>query len=272
MGTQIIPQTARIGQSPAQSAHVQLNHNRITPTLLKIAAMLVAAPRYVGLMLFLSGFVFNGWFLNALHIAEGVAGLALATLEGFALAYILSRRQLGFSSGDKRAIVAVVGGLLVLLPLCATPYLVSLFDGTQVFATQQNDFALSLLKFCWVAGTASMPILIIIGVALVEKDPVDVQILNAERQALLQQTLARIEAETEQITLQYKLQGKQARTLHKAQEQHLEEEALQNVSKKFVCDTCGAAFETQKGLSGHTGHCKAKTNGKLTIKLAEVLK
>jgi hypothetical protein len=260
LGTQSIPKFPPI------------NNNRITPSLLKIAAMLVAAPRYVGLMLFLSGFVFNGWFLNALHIAEGVAGLALATLEGFALAYILSRRQLGFSRGDKTAIIAVVGGLLVLLPLCATPYLVNLFDGTKVFVAQQGDFVVSLLKFCWAAATASMPILIIIGVALVEKDPVDVSILNAERQALLQQTLARIEAETEQIVLSYKLTSKQARTDHKAKEQHIELEAQQNVNKTFLCDTCGAAFESQKGLAGHTGHCKVRANGKLTTELAGVMK
>jgi hypothetical protein len=229
--------------------------------LLKIAAMVVAAPRYVGLMLYLSGFVFTGWFLNALHIFEGVAGLSLAVLEGFALSYILSRRQLGFSRGDKAAITGVVAVLLVLLPVCATPYLVNLFDGTQVFVAQQNDFVVALLKFCWAAATASMPILIIIGVALVEKDPVDVQILNAERQALLQQTLARIEAETEQITLSYKLTSKQTRTQHKTQEQHLEQEALQNVNKNFLCTCCGAAFETQKGLAGHTSHCKAKANG-----------
>jgi hypothetical protein len=116
--------------------------------LLKIAAMLVAAPRYVGLMLYLSGFEFTGWFLTALHVAEGVAGLSLAVLEGFALAYILSRRQLGFSRADKTLVLSVVGLLLLLLPLCATPYLLYLFDGSRLFAPQQNGFVGPvLLKF-----------------------------------------------------------------------------------------------------------------------------
>lgn len=237
--------------------------------LLKIAAMLVAAPRYVGLMLFLSGFVFEGWLMPVLHIAEGVAGLSLAVLEGFALAYILSRRQLGFSTLDKILLLIVVAVLLILLPICATPYLLFLFDGSKVFVTQQNGFVAEVFKFIWTAATASMPILIIIGVALVEKDPVDVQILNAERQALLQQKLAEIEAETEQKVLQFKLQAQQARSNHKAKGQQLEKEAQQNINKTFICTSCGAAFENQKGLAGHTGKCKIRTNGK-HVELAEV--
>lgn len=240
------------------------------PTLLKIAAMLVAAPRYVGLMLFLSGFVFNGWLLDALHVAEGVAGLSLAILEGFALAYILSRRQLGFSKFDKGLLLAVVAILLVLLPLCATPYLLFLFDGSKLFAPEQTRFVVSLLKFCWAAATASMPILIVVGVALVEKDPVDVEILNAERQALLQQRLAEIEADTEQRVLHFRLLAQQARAGHKASQQRIEKDVEQNLSKDFVCLACGAAYETQKALSGHAGHCKARANGKVTLELSEV--
>jgi len=230
-------------------------------SLLKFFAMLVASPRYVGLMLFLSGFVFTGRWLTVLHVFEGVAGLSLAVLEGFALAYILSRRQLGFCRADKIALFVVVGLLLLLLPLCATPYLLFLFDGTQLFVAQQTGSVESLLKFCWVAGSVLMPILVIVGVALVEKDPVDVGILNAERQALLQQTLSRIEAETEQIVLQYKLLAQQARTEHRTKEQHIEKRAEQNINKDFVCDVCGAAFESTKALAGHTGHCRSRTNG-----------
>lgn len=242
------------------------------PAILKVAAMLVAAPRYVGLMLFLSGFVFNGWLLTALHIAEGVAGLSLAVLEGFALAYILSRRQLGFSRADKAMVLSVVAVLLVLLPLCATPYLLFLFDGSRLFAPQQNSFVVDVFKFCWAAATASMPILIIVGVALVEKDPVDVELLNAERQALLQQRLAEVEAETEQKVLHFRLLAQQARSNHKAKQQQIEKDAEQNLNKTFVCDYCNSAFETQRGLSGHIGHCKARTNGKHEVEHNEVTK
>ncbi len=242
------------------------------PSILKVAAMLVAAPRYVGLMLFLSGFVFDGWLLSALHVAEGVAGLSLAVLEGFALAYILSRRQMGFSSFDKTLMLIVVGVLLVLLPLCATPYLLFLFDGSRLFVAQQSSVVVDMFKFVWAAATASMPILIIIGAALVEKDPVDVQILNAERQALLQQRLAEMEAETEQRVLHFRLLAQQARAGHKAKQQQIEKEAEQNLSKAFVCEHCQAAFETQKGLSGHIGHCKGRANGKHEPEVSEVLR
>lgn len=239
------------------------SNNKISQAnLLKTSAMLVAIPRYVGLMLYLSGFVFTGWLLDALHIAEGVAGLSLAVLEGFALAYILSRRQLGFSKGDKIAVFVVVAVLLVLLPVCATPYLLYLFDGTQVFVAQQNGFVQSVFKFIWATATASMPILIIIGVALVEKDPTDVAILNAEREALKQQTLSRIEAETEQTLLQYELQAQQARAEHRAKKQQVKEQAEQDANKNYVCDYCGQGFESTRALAGHTGHCKARANGK----------
>lgn len=241
------------------------------PTLLKVAAMLVAAPRYIGLMLFLSGFVFNGWLLDALHISEGVAGLSLAILEGFALSFILSRRQLGFSRFDKGLLLTVVAILLVLLPLCATPYLLYLFDGSRLFVAQQNSVVVDVFKFCWAAATASMPILIIVGVALVEKDPVDVEILNAERQALLQQRLAEIEADTEQRVLHFRLLAQQARAGHKAKTQQIEKDVEQNLNKDFVCVYCGAAFEQQKGLSGHIGHCKARANGKQELEKEFVL-
>lgn len=240
-------------------------------TILKISAMFVAAPRYVGLMLFLSGFMFEGWFLSALHIAEGVAGLSLSVLEGFALAYILSRRQMGFSKADKAILMTVVAILLVLLPLCATPYLLYLFDGSKLFVAQQDNFVVDVLKFVWAAATASMPILIIVGVALVEKDPVDVQILNAERQALLEQRLAEVEAETEQKVLHFKLLAQQARAEHRTEKQQIEKQSEQNLSKAFVCDYCNSAFETQKGLAGHTSHCKGRVNGKVH-ELVEVLK
>jgi hypothetical protein len=227
-----------------------------TPKILKVAAMLVAAPRYVGLMLFLSGLVFNGWLITALHVAEGVAGLSLAVLEGFALSYILSRRQLGFSKLDKIAVYTVCSVLLVLLPLCATPYLLYLFDGSRLFAQEQVGFVQPLLKFAWAAATASMPILIIIGVALVEKDPVDVALLNAERKALLEQTLSRIEAETEQTTLHYQLEAQQARAEHRAKKQQTAAAVEQAVNKTFVCERCSAAFESSRALAGHLGHCK----------------
>lgn len=247
--------------------------NLTQANILKIAAMFVAAPRYIGLMLYLSGFVFAGWSLTLLHVAEGVAGLSLAVLEGFALAYILSRRQYNFSKLDKTLVLVVVGLLLLLLPLCATPYLLNLFDGTQLFVEQQNTFVKSLFKFVWAAGSVLMPVLVIIGVALVEKDPTDVKLHNAEREEILQQklaemraktqqTVAQIEAETEQTLLHYELLAQQARAEHRAKKQQVKEQAQQDVNKTFVCDYCGSAFESNKALAGHTGHCVARANGK----------
>ena len=277
MGTNIIsnshaPRNGRTLADVFVSAFIPTDDNKIpktfdlnTPKVLKTAAMIVAAPRYVGLMLFLSGFVFRGWLLDAMHIAEAAAGLSLAVLEGFALSYILSRRQLGFSKLDKFFVYIVVAVLLILLPLCATPYLWFLFDGTQLFVDQQNNFVAALFKFIWIAATASMPILIVIGVALVEKDPTDVAISLAEREAAKQQTIARIQAEaeqyvaevearTEQILLEHRLSAKQTKAEYRTKEQQVE----QNEQKVFVCEHCNSAFSSVKTLAGHTGHCKAR--------------
>ncbi len=254
---------------------------------LKTAAMFVAIPRYVGLFLFLSGFVFEGYVLTALHVMEGVAGLSLAVLEGFALSYILSRRQLGFSRTDKRMLLFVVVVLLVLLPVGVAPYLLFLFDGTNVFAQSVSAAAIVAQasapwgwKFVWAAAVASMNIWVIVGVSLVEKDPVDVQIMRAQREAELEQTLSRIraetqqavsriEAETEQTLLQYRLQAQQARAEHRAEKQHIETRAEQSMSNPFVCDRCGRGFESSKALAGHKGHCKAKAGGEQNGELAE---
>lgn len=236
-----------------------------TPKALKVAAMVTATPRYVGLMLYISGFVFSGWLLDAMHIAEAMAGLSLAVLEGFALSYILSRRQLGFAQMDKILVYVVVGILLILLPVCAGPYLWYLFNGSSIFASEQTSFVVALLKFIWIAATASMPVLIIIGVALVEKDPTDVAISLAEREAEKEKTLARIRAEaeqfvaetearTEQILLEHKLSAKQTKAEYKQKEQRVEQEE----QKDFACEYCGSAFSSIKALNGHLGHCKAK--------------
>lgn len=241
----------------------------ITPDKLKTAAMLVAAPRYVGLLLYLAGFTFSEQALSWLHVAEGVAGLSLAVLEGFALSFILSRRQLGFSTLDKWLLYFVVGLLLVLLPVCAAPYLLFLYDGSSLFADQLGNSVHPTFKFIWATATASMPILIVLGVALVEKDPVDVEILNAERQALLQQTLSRIEAETEQATLRYQLEAQQARAEHRTKRQQVEEKAERDTSKPYVCENCGSAFEKPQGLAGHKRSCKAKAKVEQGDKLSK---
>lgn len=188
-------------------------NEKLTPRILKTAAMIVATPRYIGLMLFISGFRFSGYYLSAMHILEGLAGLALAILEGFAVTYILSRRQLGFSKTDTWLIYIVSIVLLISLPLCAGPYMEYLFDGTLMF-----DDTNEIIKFLWIVATVSMPILIIAGVALVENDPIDVQIMKAERLAIKKKTIAQIQCEADEIALEYDLRKKAMRKDFKQQQ------------------------------------------------------
>jgi hypothetical protein len=35
----------------------------------------------------------------------------------------------------------------------------------------------------------------------------------------------------------------------------------QKVSKAYICEYCGDAFEKQRQLNGHLAHCKIRANG-----------
>lgn len=94
--------------------------------VLQAAAVAVAAPRYMGAFAYAIGIslpVAWGWFATV----EILSGLAMALLEGWAVAYI-SRRWQGIPRGTMRhTIVGVFQAvLLLMLPLTALPYLVGM--------------------------------------------------------------------------------------------------------------------------------------------------
>lgn len=211
-------------------------------TLLKIAAMLVAIPRYVGLMLFISGFQFAGSSLIALHVAEGVAGLALAVLEGFALAYILGIYPLLESKAQQRTVLGIVLTLLITLPLCAAPYMLKLFDGSDIFAEADS----TLLKFAWVTATLAMPMLIIAGVAVVEQHSSAVRLAKASHRADVKQQLQQIKAAPQQAQAAPQ------------QSEAAPQQAESAEPAEHICPNCGVSKPSGKSLAGHLAHCKAK--------------
>lgn len=94
--------------------------------VLQAAAVAVAAPRYMGAFAYAIGIslpVAWGWFATV----EILSGLAMALLEGWAVAYI-SRRWQTIPRGTMRhTIVGVFQAvLLLMLPLTALPYLVGM--------------------------------------------------------------------------------------------------------------------------------------------------
>lgn len=211
-------------------------------TMLKVAAMLVAIPRYVGLMLFITGFRFEGVPLVALHIAEGVAGLSLAVLEGFAIAYIFSKFPLIQSVAQKWLLSTLVSILLIMLPLCVAPYMLELYDGTKLFVELDS----LLLKFTWVTATVAMPMLIIAGVALVEQNSTDYKLLKQ---------LHKPHAATTTATKE------QAATTTTTTVATIAATNTQVEPSSFTC-ACGSSFSSKQALGGHVRTCKEAQNAK----------
>ena len=88
---------------------------------LQAAAVIVAAPRYMGAFAYALGIILPDawrWFAPV----EIWSGLAMAILEGWAIAYI--SRHWRIAQGNPRRVLLVMQiALLVLLPATATPYL-----------------------------------------------------------------------------------------------------------------------------------------------------
>lgn len=94
--------------------------------ILQAAAVAVAAPRYMGAFAYAIGINLVqswAWFSTV----EVLSGLAMALLEGWAVAFI-SRRWSSIPRGTQqhRIIAAIQAALLLMLPLTALPYLVGM--------------------------------------------------------------------------------------------------------------------------------------------------
>lgn len=247
--------------------HTRKGYKMNQATFLKIAAVTIAIPRYAGSFALSAGFVAQGQLHNSLGIAEVVAGTAMAVLEGFALAFILSKwRLLKVGSIAWWSLLLVCFALALSLPLIAVPYLFFMQNG---YVSVSQVFSYVWVQNAWNFIVASAPMLVVIGVGLAdvnelerEQKAIDFELETSKKKAGLKVELSKLELEVEQAQVLNELEKKRLRAQYKVDASKVEATTRQDTSKPFACPHCNEAYEKQSQLSGHLAHCKAKTNGK----------
>ena len=239
-------------------------------SLLKVAAVTIAIPRYAGAFALSAGFVATGQLHASLGIAEVIAGVSMAVLEGFALAFILSKwRLLKVSSIAWYALLIVSLLLALSLPLVAIPYLY--FMQTS-FTGVTELFNSVLLQNSWNFIVAFVPMLIVIGVGLAdvnelerEQQAVDFELEVSKKRATLEMELSKLRLEVEQAKTTTELEVRKLRAKYKVEVSNVEAKSQLDITLPFACEFCGEAYEQERQLRGHKAHCKARVNGKAEL-------
>lgn len=222
----------------------QTNDNKISQAqVLKIAAVSIAAPRYIGAFaasIGISALELLPW----LAYVEMFTGGAMALLEGFALAFVLGKlRLLDPASPQHKTLHRLAWAIALTLPVIGLPYLLAEQRQqtiTQLFADNWLAFSLQVL---WSLTVLIVPVLVVMAVGYADIDEFARQNLLADQQA----------------------KAKQQRQQRKQAEQQAKQANELDLSKPFVCEGCGKGFSEQMGLNGHKAHCKAKANGQAKV-------
>lgn len=256
--------------------------------LLKVAAVAIAIPRYAGAFALSAGFTATGWLHTGFIGAEILAGVAMAVLEGFALAFILSKWRLLKAYSIEWWSLAIVSLLLALsLPLVAVPYLYFTQAG---YSSVNEVFPHVAIQNTWNFIVAFVPMLIVIGVGLADVDElereqkgVDFELEVSKKRAMLEVELSKLKLEVEQARAANELQmsklqldieqtrvvneleTRKLRASFKLAASNVDAVAQQNLNLPFVCEYCGEAYEQERQLRGHKGHCKGRVNGEVKL-------
>jgi len=191
--------------------------------VLQVAAIAVAAPRYMGAFAAALGIdVVARWS----HFAdvEIASGAAMALVEGLAVAFVFRRwRSMRTGSTQWKISLALQVALIVTLPLVATPYLLSSQLGQPV--REVMPFA---LLAAWSFIVSAIAPLVLAAVGYTDTQP-------AQRAST---KTAESEPDTEAKPVKAKQVLAQA---------------------NFECDTCKKMYPTQQALNAHKRFC---LNGK----------
>ena len=220
------------------------NHHKLpkTATLLKIAAICVAAPRYMGAFgaaIGIDVLANYAW----LEQAEVYSGGAMALLEGIALAFVASKWRLLKPQSIHWWIMLVMMGLLAIaLPLVAAPYMLIAQDGISA----QDLFAqYFLLRAAWTFIIAATPVLVVLAVGVADVDELEISEAEAGKAAKLEQ-LKRQTRQARQATFEQTRQADQV-----------------------ACEQCLRVFGSKRALNGHLAHCKANSSNLLPARVGE---
>ena len=241
-----------------------MNFNQAT--FLKISAVAIAIPRYAGAFALSAGFVATGYMHIGLGIAEVLAGIAMAILEGFAIAFILNKwRLLKSNSVAWYALIVVTSLLALSMPLVAIPYLFYYQAGFDDINALFNSI---WLQNAWNFVVAGVPMVVVVGVGLAdvnelekEEEAIDFELESSRKRAELEMELSTLELQVERARVQNELEKKRLRAVYRVEASAVEAQEQDNLNKPFVCPHCKTGFERVRQLNGHLGQCKAKQNG-----------
>ncbi|MHC4687964.1 MAG: C2H2-type zinc finger protein [Planctomycetota bacterium] len=212
---------------------------------LKVAAVSIAAPRYIGAFGASIG-------VAALDLIPGLAyvemftGGAMALLEGFALAFILGKmRLLNPATPQHKTLQRLAWAIVLTLPVIGLPYLLSEQLGLTISQLFANGGLMFALQVFWSLTVLIVPVLVVMAVGYADID-------DFERDSLLAEQTAEVKLFKQQI---------------KQNTQQVMQTAEQTLSKPHACEICGRRFESAKGLNGHKAHCKLAANGKQPVSL-----
>jgi len=153
---------------------MQMDNSTILPkskidqaAILKVAAVAIAAPRWIGAFAAAIGVDALSEYSLLAH-AEAFSGGAMAILEGFAIAYVLGKwRSLKNNSLQWWILLIFTFLLAITLPLVATPYLLIEQDKSTIsllFAEHR------LMQIAWSILVAGVPVLIIMAVGYADSE------------------------------------------------------------------------------------------------------
>lgn len=187
-------------------------------SILKIAAISVAAPRYMGAFGYAVGL---GTISTVpwLASAEIWSGAAMAVLEGWAVAYTMGRwRLLKPGSIQWYTLLALLLALAATIPLIATPYLV----GEQMGIRAAGLFAdmPSMVQYGWTFIVSAVPVLIVMAVGFADVDEAEHKTAAIQRRATIKQAESKAD------------------------------------SRAFACEKCEYVGRSKQGLNAHRRHCR----------------
>lgn len=230
--------------------------------ILKVSAVTIAAPRYVGAFAASIGMSALEIFPSLAYI-EMFSGAAMALLEGFALAFILGKiRQLEPGTTQHKTLTRFAWMIAATLPIIGLPYLLSEQNQQTITELFAGNLLIFAFQIGWSLTVLIVPVLVVMAVGYADVDQIEQKILAAKDRAKVAKEEARVEQTVQKI-------GQAAKQTKLQIKQELEQ-AKQDVSKPFSCDYCTASFESIKGLNGHLAHCKSKQNGSKIVVVEEV--
>jgi len=206
-----------------------MTHSR-EARILQIAAVAVAAPRYMGAFASALGIMIVDYYTWFPHL-EIWSGAAMALIEGWAIAFVFRRLR----SIPGRMLPALLVALMVALPAVAAPYLVS----SQLNQPVEQIVSTPVL-WLWSLLVAAIAPLVLAAVGYAESAPLEDSIESGESETESGQDIP-----LKPIEL--------AKPFDNAKSNDIGEVEL--AQELIECEVCGREFGSQQALNAHKRFC-----------------